>query len=116
MTAYRAGDIVIVPFPFTDLRTTKRRPALVLAAVEAEPLPSLLVLAMVTSQVETTAIPGDVRIVRWKEARLLHPSKARLAKLVSIEARMSRKRLGALHPADAARVRAELRRLFSAWL
>ena len=28
---FDAGDVIIVPFPFTDRTTTKRRPALVLS-------------------------------------------------------------------------------------
>ena len=33
-TQFRQGDIIIVPFPFSDLRGTKQRPVLVLSKTE----------------------------------------------------------------------------------
>ncbi|MDR3691319.1 MAG: type II toxin-antitoxin system PemK/MazF family toxin [Fimbriimonas sp.] len=41
-----AGDVVIVPFPFSDLTQTKRRPALVLASLDGDDL----ILCMITSR------------------------------------------------------------------
>lgn len=32
MTIYKQGEILLVPFPFTDLSSTKQRPALVISA------------------------------------------------------------------------------------
>lgn len=29
---YRQGDVILVPFPFTDLSTIKQRPALIISA------------------------------------------------------------------------------------
>jgi mRNA interferase MazF len=40
------GDIVVVPFPFSDLSQSKRRPALVLADLEGDDL----ILSQITSQ------------------------------------------------------------------
>lgn len=36
MVEFIKGDVVIVPFPFSDLSTTKKRPALVIAALSGD--------------------------------------------------------------------------------
>ena len=41
-----AGEVVVVPFPFSDLTQTKRRPALVLADLDGDDL----ILCMITSR------------------------------------------------------------------
>ncbi len=46
MEKFVKGDVVIVPFPFSDLTQSKKRPALVLAALEGDDL----VLCQITSQ------------------------------------------------------------------
>ena len=46
MAAFIKGDIVVVPFPFSDLSNAKRRPALVVATMSGNDV----VLCQVTSQ------------------------------------------------------------------
>jgi mRNA interferase MazF len=46
MARFIVGDVVIVPFPFSDLSQTKRRPALVVAGLSGEDL----ILCQITSQ------------------------------------------------------------------
>ena len=62
-TLYRRGDIVLVSFPFTDLSTSKRRPALVVSPDSFNQAMQDVVLAAITSQgAEDGALtiePGD---------------------------------------------------------
>jgi mRNA interferase MazF len=46
LAGFVKGDIVVVPFPFSDLTQAKRRPALVLAEFDGEDL----LLCQITSQ------------------------------------------------------------------
>ena len=49
-TRYRRGDIVLVPFPFTDLSFTKKRPALVVSPDKFNEHAQDVVLVAITSQ------------------------------------------------------------------
>ncbi|MDD5091339.1 MAG: type II toxin-antitoxin system PemK/MazF family toxin [Candidatus Wallbacteria bacterium] len=46
MAGFIKGDIVILPFPFSDLSASKRRPAVVVAALEGNDV----ILCQITSQ------------------------------------------------------------------
>ncbi len=65
--AYRQGDIVLVSFPFTDLTSSKRRPALVLSPDSFNAAGEHLVLAAVTSHI--TDDPNAVHLWRGGRAR-----------------------------------------------
>lgn len=46
MGRFIKGDVVVIPFPFSDLTMSKRRPALVLAELSGDDL----ILCQITSQ------------------------------------------------------------------
>jgi mRNA interferase MazF len=46
MAEFVKGDVVVVPFPFSDLTQAKRRPALVIATLAGDDL----ILCQITSQ------------------------------------------------------------------
>ena len=93
------GDIVLVPFPFTDLSSSKRRPAVVLASADPR---GDVVLAFVTSRGLGTPATGDVPILpthpEYRLTGLRVPSKVRAGKLVTLSRRMVTRWLGRLGP------------------
>ena len=105
-------DVVLVPFPFSDLSATKQRPCLVLAETRPPRLPPLYVVAMLTSNLRGTRFPHDVVLSDWQAASLPKPTLARLSKLVSIERPVIRRQLGRLGSADQASVRQTFGELF----
>jgi mRNA interferase MazF len=50
MTDYEYGDIILVPFPFTDQTTSKKRPATVASSSIYNSMRPDLVLMAITSQ------------------------------------------------------------------
>jgi len=99
MTGYELGDLVLVPFPFTDQSTTKRRPAVVVSSDAYHRDRRDLIILAVTSQVRPAASVGEVAIAHWKEAGLLKPSVLKPV-LATIERRLVLRKLGRLEDED----------------
>lgn len=108
---FRPGEVLVVPFPFTDSAAVKRRPALVLSAGPFQDRIGHLVLAMITSR-ENRGWPLDVEITDLKTAGLPHPSVVRM-KLFTLDERFVVRKAGRLGAADHTKVRNNLKLLLS---
>ena len=97
MTSFRQGDVIKVPFPYTDRATRQSRPALVVSTAAIEDAHALLWVVMITSA-ENRPWPGDVPVNNLAAAGLPVPSVIRTAKIATIEA-SDAKKLGNLPPA-----------------
>jgi mRNA-degrading endonuclease toxin of MazEF toxin-antitoxin module len=107
MTDYDFGDIVLVPFPFTDQSAVKRRPAVVISsAAYHRARPDLLIMA-VTSQQPTSLSVGEVQVQDWQGAGLLKPSVLKPV-LTTIDPALVLKKLGRLTASDQAALRQAL--------
>jgi mRNA interferase MazF len=93
------GDIVLVPFPFSDLSPAKRRPAVVLWA---HPARVDFLLAFISSQRFRDREVGDVPLLsthpEFSLTGLAAPSKIRTTKLVTLSGALLRRWLGRLGP------------------
>jgi mRNA interferase MazF len=103
MPGFRRGDVVKVPFPYTDRSTRQSRPALVVSSSDLEKTHGLLWVLMITSA-ENRGWPGDVGIDVLTGTGLPVPSVVRTAKIATIEARDAT-RLGKLPSATWRKVR-----------
>ena len=106
---FQQGDIVRVPFPYTDRNTRQHRPALVVsngAIVEGN---AQLGVVMITSA-ENRPWVGDVSLGRfYQEAGLPAPSVIRPVKIATIESAHAHK-LGRIQPQLMAEVGDQLRK------
>jgi mRNA interferase MazF len=107
MTGYKFGDLVLVPFPFTDQSAVKRRPAVVISSpAYHQARPDLLIMA-VTSQQPSTLSVGEVQVQDWQGAGLLKPSVLKPV-LTTIDPALVLKKLGRLTLADQTALRQAL--------
>ena len=113
-TSYKRGDVVLVPFPFTDLSTTKRRPALVVSSDEFNATRDDVIVVAITSQLPAVLLydehaisPGDLGL-----CGLPKPSIVKLSKIVTLHQQLVLKRIGALPPASLLALLHKIRQLF----
>lgn len=97
MATFSQGDVVKVPFPYTDRSTRQSRAALVVSLPTLEADHGLVWIVMITSA-ENRGWPGDVAITDLARAGLPAPSVIRPTKVATIDA-ADASRLGAVSAA-----------------
>jgi mRNA interferase MazF len=110
-TGSKFGDIVLVPFPFTDQSATKKRPAIVVSSDAYHRERSDLILAAVTSQVRPALALGEFALASWKDAGLLKPSVMKPV-IATVERGLVLRTLGTLTDDDRVGVRRALLSVF----
>lgn len=111
-TRYKRGDIVLVPFPFTDLSSSKRRPALVISPDAFNDQMADLVVAAITSQI-TNEHAVAIDPTDCVDGMLPKASVVKLAKVFTIHSTLVIKKLCALRDGKLAEVLGDVRQFFS---
>lgn len=92
----KRGDIVLLPYPFTDLSDTKARPAIVVSTDKFNNSNNDAVFLCISRTDYKT--PFDFRIdshnPSFLSTGLKYPSTFRTAKIVTLEKKLAKKRLG----------------------
>jgi len=97
--AYSFGDVVLVPFPFTDQSGVKKRPAVIVSNSRYNARRRDVIIMAITSQVRAPLGFGESLVCDWQAAGLI---KASVLKPVftTIEQGLVSRPLGKLTAAD----------------
>ena len=95
---YQQGDLVLIPFPFTDLTATKQRPALVISNDSLNARGADVVLLAITSQIPASLRPEEFLIPAADQRACGLPklSLIKLTKVITLHQSLIVKRLGTL--------------------
>ena len=110
MTRYHKGDVILVPFPFSDQTTTKKRPAVIISSDTYNNISQDIFIMAITSQIRNPIGIGEFLIGDWQSAGLLKSSAVKSA-ISTIEQRLVMKILGRFSPKDLSPLEKALKEL-----
>jgi len=103
------GEVVVLPFPQTDLQSGKRRPALVVANLPGDDL----ILCQITSQPRNDGFSITLLIADFERGRLVKDSFIRPNRLFTVEQSVILYAAGKVKNSKVKEVRAKIRELFA---
>ena len=111
-TSFNQGEVVLVPFPFTDLSAVKQRPALVLSPKRLNNVRTDLIVAAITSQIPNAIGEDEILLsdADQRSAGLPKASIIKLGKIFTIHQGLIRKKLGRVPDSTLESILQKLRR------
>ena len=100
MAGFVKGDVVVVPFPFSDLTNAKRRPALVVARLDGDDV----ILTQVTSQAVKDRYAVELKDSDFADGSLNLTSNVRPNRIFTADTRIILYRVGSLKPSKLTEV------------
>ena len=92
-------DIVLLPFPFSDLQAVKKRPGLVISPDKHNKSDKNVIIVFMTSMINSEKRIGDYSITNWQESGLPKPALLRM-QFNTIPKSNIEKIIGQLDPQD----------------
>ena len=88
------GDVVVVPFPFSDLSASKKRPALVAATLTGNDV----ILCQITSKAKSDSYAISITTNDCASGNLNQPSNVRPNRLFTADSQIVIKKVATLNP------------------
>jgi len=105
------GDILLVPIPFTDLLSQKRRPVIVVSNNDYNRKTTDLVVVAMTSNPVETDYSFTITSADLEKGTLNHPGKVRVDKIYTVSNSIVVKTFGRVSGKIMDRIRGELQSL-----
>ena len=102
------GEVVVFPFPQTNLQSGKRRPALVVADLKGDDL----ILCQITSQARSDGYSVPLTAADFERGRLVRNSFIRPNRLFTVEQSLILYAAGKVKTEKLSEIRAKIRQLF----
>jgi mRNA interferase MazF len=109
----RQGEIVLIPVPFTDLKSKKRRPAIVISNNRYNATTSDIVIVAMTSNPAAIRYGFTIRQTDLEKGKLNRPGKVRVDRVFTLSQTMVLRVFGKVRKAVLARIRKTFRELTS---
>ena len=110
MGRFVRGDVVVLPFPFSDLTTSKKRPAVVVASLTGDDV----LVCQITSKTVSDRYGIEVSSADFATGRLHHDSNIRPNRLFTADSAIVLYRAGKLTATKMAKVTAKLVEILTA--
>ena len=92
MEGFVKGDIIVLEFPFSDLKNVKRRPALVIKAPKGEDI----IVVQITGSSYAPSVEILINSMDFRNGSLKRDSFVRIDKIASIEKSLIKYKIGSL--------------------
>lgn len=108
---YKQGEIVILPFPFTDLSSVKQRPVLIISNDEYNQKKDDFVVCGITSNVQDTLYSVPIDNFSLSEGIIPVSSRIKADKLFTLKQSLVRKKVARVKEAVLEKVKEEIKKL-----
>ena len=111
-TMYEQGEIVLIPFPFTDLTTKKKRPVIVLSNKEYNERIEDFIVCGITSNIKDMLYSVLINSKDLVSGFLPKPSRIKVDKIFTLEQSLVIKKFAKVKSEIIRKVKQELFKLF----
>lgn len=108
LNKYKKGEILVVPFPFTDNSTTKRRPAVIISTFKED-----VIVALITSKEQRGEYVARIKEEDFLEGKLKYASYVKVNRIFTVANKLIIKKAGTLKKEKVLEIERKLVRLIT---